>query len=163
MYPGSDNLAYSSPAVLVDEKVAHEQVITHGDITLKANITPGHTPGCTSWSTNAKDASEEYQVLFFCSASVAGNRLVGPPQYPGIVEDYRLTFERTRNWTPDVFLSNHPFFFDMHAKREKQLAGEKLAFVDRSGFPTSISELEVAFEKALKAQLGKPKQSSIDR
>ena len=35
-------------------------------------------------------------VLIFCSGTVALNRLVANPTYPGIVTDYRKTFARAQ-------------------------------------------------------------------
>ena len=90
--------------------------------------------------------------LFFCSASVAANRLVDPPQYQGIVADYEKTFEQTKDWRPDVFLANHPFFFGMEERRQRLLAGDENAFVDAEAFPAYIAAAKDAFEKALAEQ-----------
>ena len=119
-----------------------------GGVSLTARITPGHTRGCTSWTMTAGG----HDILFFCSATVAGNRLANPPQYEGIVADYRATFDRTRAWRPDIFLSNHPEFFDMEERLARQVAGDERAFVDAEAFQTLIGALEDAFEQALVEQ-----------
>jgi metallo-beta-lactamase class B len=152
LYPGSDNINYSAPPVSVDQQVVDGETISLGPINLKANITPGHSPGCTSWSMSVYVNDKPLEVLFFCSATVAGNRLLNPPQYPGIVSDYRLTFTKTKDWRPDVFLANHSDFFNLKQKRQKQLAGDDLAFVDNATFPKLMSELERKFELALAQQ-----------
>jgi len=152
LYAGSENPNYSAPPVSVDVIFDHEQKVVLGGVSLIANLTPGHSPGCTSWSMSARHDDRDYQVLFFCSATVAGNRLVGPPQYHGIVDDYRLTFERTKSWRPDVFLSNHSSFFDMEAKRQAKAEGNALAFVDRDSFPSLMKALRVQFEQSLLKQ-----------
>ena len=141
-----------APKVAVDRLIEDGERLALGEITLTARLTPGHTRGCTSWETSVTEEGQAFQVLMFCSASVAANRLVGPPQYEGIVEDYRYTFEVTRNWQPDVFLANHPAFFLMDEKREKLEAGDALAFVDREAFPAFIARTESAFEAALERQ-----------
>ncbi len=152
-YLGSeDNPEYSAPPVKVDRIIADGEAVKLGHATLTAHLTPGHTRGCTSWMMDVEQGDKTYQTLFFCSASVAANRLVGPPQYPGIVADYRKTFAITRDWKPDIFLANHPEFFNMAAKREKLAAGDPLAFVDRSGFPAFIAIMESGFEAALEKQ-----------
>jgi metallo-beta-lactamase class B len=94
-----------------------------------------------------------YDVLFFCSATVAANRLVNSPQYDGIVADYRATFDKIRGWRPDIFLGNHPEFFDMEERRARQTAGDEDAFVDADAFARLIEKLEAAFEKALAEQM----------
>lgn len=152
-YLGSeDDASMGAPPVMVDRIITDGEVVTLGPVSLTAHLTPGHTRGCTSWTMDVEQGGKNYQTLFFCSASVAANRLIGPPQYEGIVEDYRQTFARTRDWKPDIFLSNHPQFFDMAAKQKKLAAGDPLAFVDDSGFPAFIAKMEQAFEAELEKQ-----------
>ena len=149
-YLGSENnINYSAPPVHVDQIIEGGETITLGNTALTARITPGHTRGCTSWTMTATEGGKNYDVLFFCSASVAGNSLV-PPQYEGIVEDYKHTFESTRTWRPDVLLVNHPFYFNMEEKRAKQSEGNPLAFVDRTGFQDLMRRLEANFTQSLK-------------
>ncbi|MGE0407991.1 MAG: subclass B3 metallo-beta-lactamase [Amphiplicatus sp.] len=146
-------LAAAAPPVKVDEIIGDGEAVSVGGARLVANITPGHTRGCTSWTTTAEEQGKTYSVLFFCSASVAINRLVPPLQYEGIVEDYRRTFARTRDWRPDVFLANHPEFYGEDEKRARQIAGDALAFVDRKGFPAWRARMEKEFEDALAKQV----------
>lgn len=152
-YLGSEDEDFLfAPPVKVDRIIADGETISHGGVTLTAHITPGHTRGCTSWTMDVEQAGKTYEVLVFCSATVAANRLVGPPQYDGIVDDYRQTFDKTRNWKPDVFLSNHPGFFGMTKKREQQQVGDALAFVDDQAFGKFITRVEGWFKAALKKQ-----------
>lgn len=152
-YLGSENVkSLNAPPIEVNVTFSDDFTVTHGGVSLTARITPGHTRGCTSWMMDVEQGGKTYQTLFFCSASVAANRLLGPPQYEGIVEDYRKTFAITKDWKPDVFLSNHPEFFGMAAKHERLKAGDPLAFVDDGGFPAFIAKMEKNFEAALQKQ-----------
>lgn len=149
-YLGSEDRAeLNAPPVKVDRDVYDGTLVIFGDTALQANLTPGHSRGCTSWKLNVQVGERTLNVLIFCSATVAANRLAGPPQYEGIVEDYRATFAEASGWRPDVFLSNHPEFFNMAEKRTRLEAGEALAFVDWKGFPAMIERLERDFEAAL--------------
>ncbi len=67
-----------------------------GGTTLTANLTGGHTAGCTSWTLPVVDAGKTYNVLVVCSVGVNANYvLVGDKRnYPSIVEDYRKSFAR---------------------------------------------------------------------
>ncbi len=152
-YLGSEDEDFlNAPPVKVDRIIADGETVSHGGVTLTAHITPGHTRGCTSWTMNSRQDGKTYEVLFFCSATVAANRLVNPPQYEGIVEDYRKTFDKTRDWKPDVFLANHPGFFGLAKKREKQKAVDALAFVDDQAFGKFITTIEGWFEDGLRKQ-----------
>jgi metallo-beta-lactamase class B len=136
------------PAVKVDRVIADGERVTVGTAALTAHLTPGHTPGCTSWSTRAGGA----EVLFFCSATVAANRLTGTPTYPGIVDDYRRTFARARKFAVDVFLAPHPEMFHLAEKRARVREGAPNPFVDRGELARMLDELEKDFERELATQ-----------
>ena len=154
-YLGSETQAeYSAPPVTVDEVFKNDKgllIRSIGRAVVKGVVTPGHSPGCTSWRLSIQDNGVQYDVLIFCSATVALNSLV-PEQYEGIVGDYRQTFETARKWEPDVFLANHPEVFSMTQAREKQKTGDALAFVNRGAFQEYIAQKERAFERALARQ-----------
>ena len=123
--PGAeDDHSYDAPPVKVDALIADGGKVSLGGVTLTAVLTPGHTAGCTNYLLPVRDAGRHHTVFFFCSASIAGNRLVPHPQYPGIVADYRRTFRRLKSIKADVFLAPHAEFFD-HDK--------KLALVGKPG------------------------------
>ncbi len=80
-----DDFAWGSrvrfPGVSVDRVARDGQSVTLGSTTLTAHITPGHTKGCTTWSMPVSVNSKSYNVVFVCSASVPGYRLVGNKKY----------------------------------------------------------------------------------
>ncbi len=141
-----------APPVQVDELIGDGGTVSLGGVTLTAHLTPGHTRGCTSWTLSAEEAAKPYDVLVFCSASVAANRLAPDPQYEGIVADYQRTFGLTRDWKPDVFLPNHPEFSGLWETRAQQVAGDPLAFVQPEKFPEFIARMEAEFETILAKQ-----------
>jgi metallo-beta-lactamase class B len=149
-----DDADFAAPPVRVDRVIGDGETLTLGGVSLTAHLTPGHTKGCTSWTMQAGGRS----LLYFCSATVAANRLVNPPQYDGIVDDYRATFAKTKSWRPDIFLANHSEFFDMAEKRKRQIAGDADAFVDRERFPALMTALEAAFEESLAEQTAAEKE-----
>lgn len=141
-----------TPPIHVDHVLADGETITVGNITLTAFVTPGHTQGCTSFSMPVTGADGARHTAFFHCSSSVGGQSVAPEAYPGIVADYRATFARVRGMRADVFLANHPDFFDMAAKRQRQVAGDANAFVDASALQTFNSRMEAAFEAELAQQ-----------
>ncbi len=140
------------PPVRVDRTVGDGDTVTLGGTTLTAHLTPGHSPGCTSWGLTAKDfTGTPRKVFLHCSASLGGQSLV-PPAYPGMADNYRASFAKVRAMQADVFLANHDMFFGLHEKRARQLAGEKDAFVDPSELQRFNSAMEQGFLKALAEQ-----------
>lgn len=143
---------FAAPPVVVDQIVTDGEVVRLGPLALTAAITPGHTRGCTSWRLRVEEGGEVFDAVVFCSVSVAANRLFGPPQYPGIVADYKRTLARLRGWQIDVFLSNHAQFYQQDARLARLRQGERLAFVDRAAFPAFIEGADREFRAALKSQ-----------
>ena len=140
------------PAIKVDRVVADGEIIVVDGIGMKAHLTPGHTKGCTTWMTDVMENGVRYSVLFYCSASVGGNALVGNKVHPDIVADYRKSFATFKSLKADIPLTNHPFQVEMAKKREAQKAGKADAFVDREALPKLVAAQEEAFEAELKRQ-----------
>jgi metallo-beta-lactamase class B len=152
-YPGDEkNEDLAFPAVKVDRAVKEGDNVTLGDTTLTAHATPGHSPGCTSWELTVKDGKENREVLFFCSGTVALNRLVGQPTYPGIVDDYRATFAKAKAMKIDVLLGPHPEVYGMQAKRAEMKEGAPNPFVKPDEIVTYATGLSEDFDKQLTKQ-----------
>ncbi|WP_407188420.1 BJP family subclass B3 metallo-beta-lactamase [Bradyrhizobium centrosematis] len=152
-YPGdekNENLAF--PPVKVDRTVKEGDKVTLGDTTLTAHATPGHSPGCTSWEMTVKDGEQSREVLFFCSGTVALNRLVGQPTYAGIVEDYRATYAKVKAMKIDVLLGPHPEVYGMQAKRAQMKDGAPNPFVKPDELATYVTGLSQEFDKQLAKQ-----------
>ncbi|MEH2628520.1 metallo-beta-lactamase class B [Bradyrhizobium sp. AZCC 1719] len=152
-YPGEqEDTALAFPPVKVDRTVREGDTVKIGDVTLAARETPGHSPGCTSWSFSVKDGDATRSVLIFCSGTVALNRLAGNPTYSGIVTDYRKTFARAKDMKVDVLLAPHPEMYKMAEKRAKLTEGGPNPFVSPGEFNAYAATLEQAFEDALAKQ-----------
>jgi metallo-beta-lactamase class B len=139
------------PAVSVDRVVKDGDTVSLGGVVLTARVTPGHTPGCTTWTMTTEEAGKPLEVVFYCSTSVV-DRLVGNTGYPGIVADYERSFARLRDLPCDVFLGPHPEFFQMAAKRERALKGEPNPFIDPGELRRYVGSSEQKFREALKKE-----------
>ena len=91
-------------------------------------------------------------VIFFCSATVALNQLVGRPTYPGIVDDYKKTYAWAKTVHPDILLAPHPEMFDLAAKRAKIAEGGPNPFVRPGEFNAYLDRLETQFNEGLSKQ-----------
>lgn len=140
------------PPVRADRIVADGETVELGGVTLTANITPGHTKGCTTWSWRTAADGPEAAVL--CSVSVPGYSLVNNTAYPRIVEDYRTSFRRLRTMSPDIFLASHGSFFDLSGKRARaHRSGEENPFLNAEEWLSHLDMMEKAFQENLATQL----------
>ena len=146
-----DDTARFAP-VAVDRHVEEGDRLRLGGIELAAHITPGHTRGCTTWTMRTQEGGRDLDVMFACSLTVAGRRLVGEDLYPEAAADFTSTFARLRTVPADVFLGFHDNQFDFEARRRRRLAGDAFAFVDPAQARTRIDAAEAAFLTELAAQ-----------
>lgn len=124
------------PPVTVDHRLQDGEKVTLGGVTLTALHTPGHTPGCTSWSLEVEEGGRTYSALFFCSLTVLpGVSLVQEPSYEGISDDYARSLRVLKAAPCDVFLAAHGGFFDLQKKSRILEKGEseKNPFIDPQG------------------------------
>lgn len=135
--------------VPVDRIVRDGEQIRVGSVALTAVLTPGHTPGCTTWTLPVVERGRRLNVVFPCSVTVAGNRLIGNRAYPGIVADYRRSFDRLATLPSDIVLPMHPDMVDLLGQARHHDAGAVDAFVDPSALPHLVAEARRDFASAL--------------
>jgi metallo-beta-lactamase class B len=143
--------------VKIDRIIKDGETLTLGEVTLTAHLTPGHTRGCTTWTTTVEDAGRKLNAIFVCSARISeGVALVNNERYPEIAADFRKTFATLKDMPVDVFFASHGFFFDLVGKA-KLAAGSPKAnpFIDPQGYKNFITQNEKSFLAAYAKQGGK--------
>jgi metallo-beta-lactamase class B len=139
------------PPVKIDRVIRDHETVSLGGTALTAHLTPGHTPGCTTWSVPISSNGKTLHVVFYCSTTVV-DRLVNNRRYPGIVADYERSFTVLRDLPCDVFLAPHPGFFHLEDKRNQLDAGRGDAFVDSTEMRKFVDDSRQSFEKDLAEQ-----------
>jgi len=144
---------YSYEAFTPDGRVQDGERVQLGDVSLVATLTPGHTRGCTTWSTRIEDGGIARDVVFLCGLVVSPFKLTNNPVYPAVAEDARRSIARVRALKADVFLAAHGFWFDLTGKA-KRLArrGAPNPFVDPGALGRHLAEVEKDLDEALAAQ-----------
>lgn len=159
--PRGDNTASlpSFPPVKVDALLKDGEVIRLGPIAMTTVFTPGHTPGCTSWTLPVTVDGEQHEVLFPCSLTVAGNVLVHNKVYPGIAADYRKTFDTLDQLSDaDIFLTEHPEVADVLGRHESETRGDKHAWLDPGLMFHLLEDARAQYDSAL----GKPPRPMVN-
>jgi metallo-beta-lactamase class B len=137
-----------------DLVIEHRGTVQLGGWTLTAQVTPGHTPGCTSWSGDATIEGAPVSFAFVCSLSVLGGyRLIGRDQtFPGMGAAYCNSLATLRALTPDLFLAPHAGFIDLDEKLPRLRAGDRRAFVDPEGYRAYLDAAAENIEDTLREQ-----------
>jgi metallo-beta-lactamase class B len=137
----------------IDQVLHDGEEVKFGDTTLTAHLTPGHTKGCTTWTTKVQESGKTYDVLILCSVGVnAGVQLVNSPTYPQIADDYMRSFKILKGLPCDVFLGAHTNFYNMQEKYAKLGKGGANPFIDPAGYQSYLEMMDKTFQGKLEEQ-----------
>lgn len=141
------------PPAKVDRRLKDGDEVKLGGSALVAHLTPGHTPGCTTWTMKV----DGLNAVIIGSPNVnPGYILVGNKDYPAITTDYERTFRVLKSLPVDLFLGAHGGYYDMNAKHARFLVtGGTNPFVDPEGYRRYVEDRENAFRTELAKQQAK--------
>jgi metallo-beta-lactamase class B len=143
--------------VPVGRVVKDGDAVSLGGVAITAHLTPGHTQGCTTWTTEVVQEGKRYRVAFVCSVTVNdGVHLVGNTRVPDIASQYAQAFRVLHSLHPDVFVAEHPVVFSLEAKAAELAAmADPLGsnpFVDRDGYARFVESAEQAYLSQLRQE-----------
>ena len=144
----------------IDRILRDGDTVALGGTTLAAHLTPGHTQGCTTWTTKTPDGGRTYDVVIIgCIAPNERTVLVNNKNYPEIVDDFNRSYKFLRSLHPDVYLGSHTEHYNMQEKFAK-LGHEPNPFVDPRGYFAGIDKYEQQFKQVLEAQKKKAAETN---
>jgi metallo-beta-lactamase class B len=136
----------------IDRVLRDGDQVSLGGTTLVARLTPGHTPGCTTWTLTVEEGGESYDVVIIGSmGSNPGFQFVDNPTNPTIADQYKRGFAVLRSLSPDIPLASHPAMYGMLAKHAR-LGQSPNPFVDPAGYVGELDAVEALFRDVLAEQ-----------
>jgi len=96
-----------------------------GEITITPHLTPGHTPGGTSWTWKSCEGSVCHDMIYADSlnpVSAPGFRFSRSHDYPQAIADFEKSFAFFDTAPCDILITAHPDasgLFDRFARREE--------------------------------------------
>src|ERR1051326_6158417 len=155
-----ESTALGRPGAKVD-RILHDGVTVEiGTSKLTARLTPGHTPGCTTWLMDVPESGRNLRAVINGNPNVnPGYTLVGNKSYPQIAADYEKTFAVLLSLPVDLFLGAHGSYFDLKAKHEKiraRIGNMENPFIDPAGYKAYVTKRRDAFHKEWQRQKDNP-------
>src|SRR5262249_42831251 len=129
---------------VVDRALRDGDSVMLGGTTLVARLTPGHTRGCTTWTTTAQEGGKHYNVVIGCS--------LRPPATISdeTAAEFNRSFKLVRALPCDVLLGDHPAQYGMHERYAKLRDGGPNPFIDPANC-TAEADIQEAMFRALLA------------
>jgi metallo-beta-lactamase class B len=140
------------PPVHIDRVIHDRDTVTLGGTTLTAHLTPGHTPGNTTWTMVTQDKGKSYNVVFFGIVTPFPNtNLSAPnPAYPNMAADWAKTMKVLPTLPCDVFLASNGSFYDMAKKHDAMMQNaDPNPFIDPAGCQAYVDRGEATYQKLL--------------
>jgi metallo-beta-lactamase class B len=147
-----DDLPY--PPLAVSGTVVDGESVRLGERSFRMHHTPGHTPGSSSWSWTEPGESGDLQLVYADSLTAPGYRLLEHPRRPGLVAEYRASFDTLRGLDCDVLVTPHPEASGLFDRVDREAAGASRAKVDASGCARYADLAERALEAQIEVQRG---------
>ena len=145
------------PAAHVDRTLHDDSTVELGGTTLTAHKTAGHTPGCTTWTTQVIENNQPLNVVIVCSVTALSEyHLIDTPHhpasYPGIATDFAHTFNTLEALPCDIFLASHGEYFGLLPKVARRKTEGPSVFIDPAGYHRATAQSRASFEAALARQ-----------
>jgi metallo-beta-lactamase class B len=106
-----------------------------GPLAVTAHLTPGHTPGSTTWTWRSCAGDRCLNLVYADSitpVAAPGFRYTGDASHPSIVESFRRSIAIIAGLPCDILLSTHPGFVRIDEKLARRQKGGADVFVDAS-------------------------------
>jgi len=133
------------PRPRVDHRFRDRDTIRLGPLELTANVTPGHTDGCTTWTFPVHDRGRTLMAGLVCGMGLPPRvQMFGLDSDPGVATDYERSLSRWRSLPVDIFLAPHARAFGRWRKFQASRDADDpaAAFIDPEGYRAWIDDIE---------------------
>jgi metallo-beta-lactamase class B len=124
--------------IKVDRRLKDGDTVSLGGAELKVVTTPGHSKGSVSYTMALKDGNRVIPTAIVNMLTVV-MPLRGMPKYPNIADDFRQSFARQKQLSPELWVAAHASQYGMQRKLRSG------SFVDPQGYKQAVEQAEKNF------------------
>jgi len=134
MARGDPQYGTSTPiAPIKNVETLHDgETLSVGGVSVTAHLTPGHTPGGTSWTWKSCEGEICHHIVYADSVtpvSAPAFRFTGSSEYPHALDDFEKSFAFLDTTPCDILITTHPDasgLWDRVAARERGVKPDPL-------------------------------------
>ena len=155
------------PAVKRVKVVADGETLRVGKLAVTAHLTPGHTPGSTTWTWRSCEAARCLEIVYADSlnpVSAPGFRFTGDASHFSITGSFRRSISTVGGLPCDILLAVHPSFAGMEDKlkrRQEQPGSEP--FVDPKACRIYAADASKRLDERIAEEEKEPKSAARQR
>ena len=124
--------------------VADGESLRVGEVAVTAHLTPGHTPGSTTWTWRSCEASRCLQIVYADSlnpVAAPGFRFTGDATHASVEATFRRSISKVGSLPCDILLAVHPSFAGMENKlRQRREQPGSEPFIDATACRTYAAD-----------------------
>jgi metallo-beta-lactamase class B len=130
------------PAPHVDHRFKDGATVRVGPTALTAHLTPGHTPGCTTWSFDVRDEGRDFHVV--SAGSLKPPLAMSLGEGPRIRAKLARSIRTLRGLPVDIWVTAHAQEFGRYRKfKARGEAKDPVEpFLDRAGYRAYVDSAE---------------------
>jgi len=140
------------PPVARTRAVTDREVVTLGPLAITAHLTPGHTPGGTSWAWRSCEGERCLAIVYadsLTAIAAEGFRFTGGAGRPDITPIVRATIARIEGLPCDIIVSTHPGATSLSQRLTHRESGGTDAFVNPDGCRTYAATARINLERRI--------------
>lgn len=144
------------PKVAKVKVLADGETVSVGPLQLTAHLTPGHTPGGTTWTWRSCENDQCADMVYAESLSAVsseGFRFSGDATHPDLSASFRASIDKVRKLPCDVVISTHPAFTQTFQKLAARTATSN-PFLSPGGCRAYADAAEAGLDKRLAIERG---------
>jgi metallo-beta-lactamase class B len=128
-----------------------------GPIAITAHLTPGHTPGGTSWTWDSCDKSRCLHMVYADSLSTAASPGFKFSAHPDLMKTFDSSYAKMAALPCDIVVSAHPEISGLWEKLDKRdVAHDPNGLIDSHGCEKYSATLKEAMTKRLAEERASP-------
>jgi metallo-beta-lactamase class B len=148
------------PAVKAVRVVKDGETLRVGDLAITAHLTPGHTPGSTTWSWRSCEGSRCLEIVYADSLNAVaapGFRFTGDATHPSREAAFRRSIATVAALPCDIVIAVHPSFAGMEEKLARRAQKPAVdPFIDPEGCRTYAAGATQRLDARVAEEKGAP-------
>jgi metallo-beta-lactamase class B len=144
------------PAVKAVQVVKDGESLALGELAITAHLTPGHTPGSTTWTWRSCEGARCLDVVYadsLTAVSAPGFRFGGDATRESREQSFRKTIAKVAALPCDIVISTHPSATGLEEKLERRAKQARVnPFVDADSCRAYAADATRRFDARLKQE-----------